>query len=200
LKLAELAASVVAMRLFPLSTSLHRRNRIGLLASAAFAIAFFAMAAQAFGYYIEGRGWPGGTITYYSSVYPRAVDRAAAVWNRAGVGVTFQKASRSGARVLVGSGPHGCGGKALVGYPASGGSSWVKLNSGCNKDLMVLTTAHEFGHVVGLGHENNRCARMNPTLEPDGTPNHCTQHTLRYWLSHVLQKDDLQGARAIYQR
>ncbi|TML74908.1 MAG: hypothetical protein E6G07_13590 [Actinobacteria bacterium] len=83
------------MRLFPLSTSLHRRNRIGLLASAAFAIAFFAMAAQAFGYYIEGRGWPGGTITYYSSVYPRAVDRAAAVWNRAGVGVTFP-ADRAG--------------------------------------------------------------------------------------------------------
>ena len=115
------------------------------------------------------------------------------------MGVTFQKAPRSGARVLVSSGPHGCGGQALVGYPY-GRSSWVKLNSGCNQDLMVLTTAHEFGHVLGLGHENNRCARMNPTLEPDGTPNHCANHPLKYWLSHVLQKDDLAGARAIYTR
>ena len=58
----------------------------------------FAMAAQAFGYYVEGRGWPPTTITYYSSVYPHAVDRAAAVWNRTGIGVTFQKAPRSSAR------------------------------------------------------------------------------------------------------
>src|SRR5438067_697282 len=187
------------MRPSPPTASPRRRKRIALLASAALALAFFAMVAPAFGSFIEGRAWPGGTITYYSSVYPRAVDRAAAVWNRAGVGVTFQKAPRSGARVLVSSGPHGCGGQALVGYPY-GRSSWVKLNSGCNKDLMVLTTAHEFGHVLGLGHENNRCARMNPTLEPDGTPNHCANHPLKYWLSHVLQKDDLAGARAIYTR
>jgi astacin (peptidase family M12A) len=199
LKPAELAASFDSMRPSPLTAPLRRR-RIALLTSAAFAVVFFAMAAQAFGYYIEGRAWPGGTITYYSSAYPRAVDRAAAVWNRAGVGVTFQKAPRSTARVFVSSGPTGCGGRALVGYPGYAGSSWVKLDSGCNKDLIVLTTAHEFGHVIGLGHENNRCARMNPVLEPDGSPNHCAHHPLEYWLSHVLQKDDLAGARAIYTR
>ena len=200
MKTAALAASFVEMPR-PLPSLPRRRSaRIALLAIAASLALASATASPALGYYVEGRGWPGPTITYYAGVYPRAVDRAAAVWNRVGLGVTLQRTSKSAARVIVSSGPHGCGGWALVGYQGSDGTSRMRLNSGCKADLMVLTATHEFGHVLGLGHENSRCARMNPTLEPDGTPNHCTHHTLRYWLSHVLQKDDLQGARAIYSR
>ena len=200
MKTAALAASFVQMRRPLHSLPRRRAARIALLATAASVVLVFATASPALAYYIEGPGWPGPTITYYSSVYPKAVDRAAAVWNRAGLGVTFQRASKSAARVLVSSGPHGCGGWALVGYQGSDGTSRMRLNSGCKADLMVLTATHEFGHVLGLGHENSRCARMNPTIYHDGTPNLCAHHTLRYWLGHPLQKDDLAGAHAIYSR
>src|SRR5436853_1514676 len=108
----------------PLPSLPRRRTvRIALLAIAtSFAIAS-ATASPALGYYIEGRGWPGPTITYYAGVYPRAVDRAAAVWNRVGLGVTLQRTSKNTARVIISSGPRGCAGRARVGYAGSDRSS-----------------------------------------------------------------------------
>jgi hypothetical protein len=63
---------------------------------------------------------------------------------------------------------------------------------------MSLATAHELGHVLGLGHQDHRCARMNPVYNQDGTPNHCSAHSLRYWLAHPLTADDVRGARHLY--
>jgi hypothetical protein len=57
---------------------------------------------------------------------------------------------------------------------------------------------HEFGHVLGLDHENRRCARMNPEFDNTGTPSSCEEHPLSYWLAHPLTRDDVRGLRAIY--
>jgi hypothetical protein len=72
------------------------------------------------------------------------------------------------------------------------------LGRGCSKSLVTLTAVHEFGHVLGLDHENRACARMNPSFDDTGTPTHCKERSLAYWLKHPLTSDDLRGLRALY--
>jgi hypothetical protein len=74
----------------------------------------------------------------------------------------------------------------------------MEINNDCGSGISTLTAVHEFGHVLGLGHETSGCARMNPTFGSGGTPGHCSRHPLSYWLAHPLLKDDVRGARALY--
>jgi hypothetical protein len=147
-----------------------------------------------------GRAWPGGRITYHTtaSAYSASVDKAARIWNRAGVGVKFVKTTRAKAQVVLSYGGRRCEGTAYAGYIGRSQQSPVVLGAGCNKSLIVLTAVHELGHVLGLGHENGRCARMNPDFDGSGTPGKCTRRSLSYWLAHSLVGDDLRGARRIY--
>jgi Astacin (Peptidase family M12A) len=174
-----------------------RRAILLLLTTAA---AVVALAPSASAYERVGRPWPGGRITYYTSAedYRVAVDRAARIWNRTGVGVRFVKTSRRNAAVVVGYGGRRCEGAAFAGFHGRRRQSPVQLGAGCDRSLIVLTAVHEFGHVLGLGHENDRCARMNPAFGAGGTPNRCRPRPLAYWLDHPLLSDDLQGARRIY--
>jgi hypothetical protein len=125
-----------------------------------------------------------------------AVDRAARKWNHAGVGVKLQRTTADKAQVPIRYGGASCTGFAIVGYASN---SYMQLGKGCNTDHMVLVAAHEFGHVLGLGHELHKCARMNPIVDhTTGTPNHCMAHPQSYWLTHTLRPDDIAGARALY--
>ena len=157
-------------------------------------------AGEASAYEIAGRAWPAGDIRYHVPDGPlkRPVKRAARVWNARGLPVRFVSSSEDGARVFFSEGQSNCGGAARVGYPGRRGVSFVQIHAGCGIGIATLTAVHEFGHVLGLGHEGDVCARMNPTFGSGGTPGRCKRRSLSYWLDHPLTKDDVRGARELY--
>lgn len=175
------------------------RGRSLGVALACAAVSFAVSASPSEAYVVGGRPWPGATVTYYAQArgYSGAVNRAARMLNRAGVGVHLRSASRSKADVIVVYGGNPCEGEATIGYYRRG-SDVLDLGAGCSRALVTLTAVHEFGHVLGLDHETHRCARMNPSFDDSGTPDQCTEHSLKYWLAHPLTTDDLNGLRAIY--
>jgi Matrixin len=169
-------------------------------AAAIAAVLSAVMAAPSQAYVIGGTPWPGGRFTYYPAAggYAGATSRAARILDRAGLGVHVRKASsRSKADVTVAYGGRSCEGSAEVGYVRTR-PDLLYLGRGCSKSLVTLTAVHEFGHVLGLDHENQVCARMNPSFDDSGTPTHCKDHSLAYWLKHPLTSDDRAGLRALY--
>lgn len=159
-----------------------------------------ALPSAASAYEIAGRAWPSGDIRYHveDSALSKPVKRAARIWNARNLGVRFVSSSADDARVFVRLGQENCGGAARVGYPGRRGISRVEINRDCGTGIATLTAVHEWGHVLGLGHESGTCARMNPTFGSGGTPGRCARRSLSYWLDHPLQKDDVRGARALY--
>ena len=61
-------------------------------------------------YVVGGDRWPGTTISYWVAAngYAGPVDRAAQIWNRAGVGARLVRASRADAEVTVVYGGRRC--------------------------------------------------------------------------------------------
>jgi Astacin (Peptidase family M12A) len=167
-----------------------------LLATGVFA---GVLAVPSSGFTIGGDPWPGPTITYFTKAgkYVKAVDRAAGMWNHADVGITFQRASsEQDAQVIVRYGGKACLGWAIVGESSD---SRMRLGKGCSTNHIALVAVHEFGHVLGLGHELTKCARMNPNVDhKTATPDHCPKHPESYWLKHPFRSDDIRGARALY--
>ena len=110
-------------------------------------------------YTLAGSPWPSNTISYgvEARAYAPAVHRAARAWNRAGVGVRLRRAPLESADVVVRYGGRPCEGEALIGFVPRDVSD-VRLGAGCRMRLITLTAVHEFGHVLGLGHEQRRCA------------------------------------------
>jgi hypothetical protein len=156
-------------------------------------------AAPASAYWIAGKPWPHRVVTY-SSVGSRqteaTVDRAARIWNRARVGYRFVRRPAGRSDVLIsGYGGH-CNGQAYIGYPGARAASWLYV-APCPGRLMTLVVAHEFGHVLGLGHEWRWCSLMNQGVSPTGTPRLCQPHSLAYWIRHPLLRDDVNGARTL---
>jgi len=174
--------------------------RVALAAALTCGAVSLTAAAPSEGYTIGGRGWPDATFTYYTSArgYSGAVNRAARILNRAGVGVHVLRASsRADADVVVAYRGRACEGEAAVGYQRLP-LDLLYLGRGCSHALVTLTAVHEFGHVLGLDHETALCARMNPSFDNSGTPSRCKRHSLTYWLAHPLTTDDRRGLRAIY--
>jgi hypothetical protein len=188
--------------LLPISFRLGRIRR--LLTMIAFLSAFIwgVTANHANAYQIAGQPWPGKLVTYTSvgSAKSRTlVDRAARVWNRADVGFRLIRRPSADAAVLVSGVAGRCRGQAYIGYPGAL-SSWLHV-SRCPRRLMVLVLAHEFGHVLGMGHEWRHCALMNSGVDTvTGTPGRCAEHRLAYWIKHPLRPDDIRGGRALAAR
>jgi len=185
----------------PLRLPRTSATRLALLILPAAAALVLATATSARAYVIEGQRWPGPTITYYATAYKKAANQAAQTWNNANVGITFRKASSSASAdfvVIYSSDINRCEGLSLVGYQY-GSQSWTEVGAGCDRAFMVFTLTHELGHILGLGHETHRCARMNPTVDfPTGTPGDCRYHRRSYWFKHLLKNDDIRGVRALY--
>lgn len=173
--------------------------RVALIAVALGAF-LAAMPADAGAYELSGRPWPGGEIRYHveDGVLKKPAKRAAKVWNARDLGVRFVSVPADDAKVFIRLGDENCGGAARVGYPGRRGFSLMEINIDCGTGIATLTTVHEFGHVLGLGHETGTCARMNPTFGSGGTPGRCDRRSLAYWLERPLTKDDVRGARALY--
>jgi len=160
------------------------------------------LAAPANAYDEAGRPWPGPRIVYFVDAREQAkeVEAGARQWNKLRLGVRFSRTmSPSKAQVRIRYGSRGCGGAAIVGYPGRRFQSEVRLGRGCGDSLTFLTVVHELGHVLGLGHERRRCARMNASADyGTGTPDRCGRRPLSYWLANPLLGDDVAGARALY--
>jgi hypothetical protein len=166
---------------------------------AAFLLAL-VLVPSAGAYRLEGGRWPTRTIRYYNEVpaYTWAVDSAAFAWNSSGAHVQLLKSSRKDADVLVGIRWFKIAGEARL--HRLGGRivrAEIGIQSGNDRYVMALITAHEFGHVLGLDHEDGVCATMNTRLVMDH-PEHCSAPPAGMWVCRLLRTDDVRGAVKLY--
>ena len=151
-------------------------------------------------YRLDGARWPTRTIKYYNEVpaYTWAVDTAAFAWNSSGARVELLKSSRQNADVLVGIRWFKIAGEARL--HRSGGRivrAEIGIQSGQDRYTMALVTAHEFGHVLGLDHEDRVCATMNSRLDVNHTER-CPAPPAGMWVCRLLRADDVRGAVSLY--
>jgi hypothetical protein len=151
-------------------------------------------------YRLEGGRWPTTTVRYYNEIpaYTWAVDSAAFAWNTSGAHVRFLKSSRQNADVLVGIRWFKVAGEARV-HRLAGRivRAEVGVQSGNDRYVMALIMAHEFGHVLGLDHEDGVCATMNTVMYVNH-PEHCPAPPNGTWICRLLRADDVRGAVSLY--
>jgi len=172
--------------------------RWGVVVAAAVALGGLAPAADAATFL--GRPWPGRRITYAvtSPTLKAQVRIAARAWNRSGARVRFVETSRSKARLLISAFRRrpcfGIVGQATAGYPGNGRRSRMMLQPSCPYGVRVMTAAHEFGHVLGLGHQERGCALMSAVYL-----SHCRPQPLEWeWFCQPARSDDVKGALRLY--
>jgi hypothetical protein len=119
---------------------------------------------------------------------------------RSGTKLRFVETSKARAQVVIraeGRRRWGCGGHATIGYVhPSWGRAYALVYRGCDRFLAAGVLAHELGHVLGLNHEDRRCATMNSVLwyrcrdaPPTGK-----------WRCRLVVRDDARGAVRRYGR
>ena len=163
-----------------------------LLAAAVAGVA----AAPAEAYSLLGQRWPGTTIRYHNLApsYAWSLQQAVQAWNTSGTRLRFVKSSRARAHIVVraeGGGGGLCRGQATAGYvPKAYGGGWAMVSRACSRFDAAGVLAHELGHVLGLGHEDRRCATMNSTLwwRCPNSPQ------LGQYRCRLVNTDDVRGA------
>jgi hypothetical protein len=150
--------------------------------------------------------WPYDTISYFDdSAFKGSVAHAVQKWNARNTGYRFVPVdSREDANVFVftnnRTGP--CTGRTLQGYYF--GQSIIRLNGNCDRYVMALGAAHELGHLLTLGHDDDECAVMNSTilrgrpLAKFARPSACAPRR-EYWRNPV-RSDDAEGGEAARRR
>jgi hypothetical protein len=154
------------------------------------------------------------TIPYYdASAFQWSVDQAARSWNRARTGYRFERVSSPSDAAIIISGLRStaktCHGHAKPGFaPYPNRQTFirefprrVRLGGSCDRYLMVLVAAHEFGHILGLSDQNRRCALMNEELGTGGrfsTPKPCPTFPRRQWWRRPVRPDDIRGVKELF--
>ena len=171
-----------------------------------FVILAFLLPAAAAGYTINGgREQDGRVITYYNAVPENewAVKQAVRAWNESGARVEFSPALRGEAELVIEGGAQGLEGHATTvdrgGEPQPGDSKVTVPVAGSRDQrfTVALITAHELGHVLGLGHEDSGCATMNSTITASA-PVRCSQPPAGKWRCGLLEEDDVRGVVSLY--
>jgi hypothetical protein len=172
-----------------------------LLLACALALALGAVCApRADAFHLGGQRWPGRTITYHNlaSGYAWPLARAVEAWNASGARVRFVAKPRRKAQVLIrarGRSSFGCSGYATLGFvPRFMGGGRVVIQRGCDRHIAAGILAHELGHVLGLAHEDRRCATMNSILWA-----RCANDPGEgRWRCRLVERDDVRGAVKLY--
>lgn len=179
----------------PTSTRMKRALLIAAVAAALLGV------GRADAYQFEGGRWPTRTVTYYTETpaYSWSVDTAAYAWNTSGARIQFVKSTRSAAKVVIGARwykqPAGEAHVQRIGTTFIGAT--IGIQPGHDRYETALIMAHELGHVLGLDHESQQCATMNPTVGGDHTTL-CPAPPPGLWTCRLLQPDDVRGAVALY--
>ena len=169
------------------------------------AATFVPLTGTADAFVAPGRAWPGGVVRYYNAAPDQAwaVKQAVDAWNSSGARVRLVAVPKSQADVRIEHFAHvSCtiNAEATVGYTRSA-RIWVfRRNDAspyCNRYTAAESLVHEFGHVLGLGHETRGCAAMNPVGTLQG-PDLCPKAQPWQWRCRLLTPDDVAGAIALY--
>jgi predicted Zn-dependent protease len=153
-------------------------------------------------YELQGQAWPTRAVTYFNGApgWSDEVHEAVRTWNSAGAPVRFERTSRSRAQVIIRLAPRsvleGCSGSSQVGYSSLIRQAPVWLSRGCDHRGAVMVATHELGHILGLGHDDDRCAVMN-TYGVDGVPYRCI-HSSGAEAGDTLHPDDIAGLKRLY--
>lgn len=156
-------------------------------------VAVAAVAAPAQGYRLAGHRWPTRTIRYHNATaYKDAVRAGVQAWNASGARVRFRETTRGKAGLQIRYSGSGCGGSGSVGRRVNYHPT-VFLGRGCESSSMPLIATHELGHILGLSHEDRRCATMSSAVGL-----RCPRVPLYMWRCRLLEADDVRGAIRIY--
>lgn len=146
--------------------------------------------------------WKGRVIPYHNKarVYATEVREAARAWNRSGARVRWKAVPAGRARVTISVSPRaGSGGLA---YGIDGRSGRIYLSpqlkrasrSALGRSTIRSVAAHEMGHIMGLNHEDRRCANMNSVVRLRcRSPKEPWRYRCR-----LLELDDVRGAVRIF--
>jgi hypothetical protein len=152
-----------------------------------------------------GNRWQGTTISYYvadrSLAWP--TEWASYVWSSSGANVRLVRVKAAAAAQVVvepestSTGSHEAGVATLTTYGHSIAHARVGLRRGLDPYQLALVATHEFGHVLGLNHEDRACSVMNSWILQDH-PEKCAQPPAGSWWCRLLTPDDVKGAIVIY--
>lgn len=170
---------------------------------AAVLVAAFA-AAEAAAYRPLGPRWTTRTIAYRLTApqYAWSLEQAVAAWNTSGARVRFVRARTPAAAVLM-IRTRDMTALGTAGFRTARGRilrAQVSVVPELDRFTAALVLTHELGHVLGLDHDDRRCATMNAYLDEETSlPVSCSVDVpVGKWFCRLLQSDDLRGAIALY--
>jgi hypothetical protein len=156
-------------------------------------------------YSFHGAPWPAGVVRYYNAAPTQgwALWQAVAAWNRSGAKVRFVATSRRNAQLIIRHHPAVASctqARATLGFVRGATVNIYARNDAstkCNRYNAARFLAHELGHVLGLLHEDGRCATMNSYGSYRGGAM-CRPARPWEWRCRLLEPDDVRGVIAIY--
>lgn len=152
-----------------------------------------------------GVKWSTTTVTYFDATNRHsAVAEAAARWNASGVNFRLVRTSSRGrANVMVSASRSipACG-AGVTDYTAANRRmrrATVQIFGGrCSRENQIFALTHEFGHVLGLGHETTRCSLMNRSGSDRGGDRCPMPRSSSVWRCRVIEQIDAQRAVHLY--